>query len=135
MIPVYQTIFGAPDGNCFQACIASVLELPLDDVPHFCKGDNPHWMRDTLDFLRPVGLSLLTVHLPEGLDAEDLPDAWCVLSGPGPRGHRHSVVGRGGMMVHDPHPDGTGLLAVEEYDLFVAIDPATVARMPLLESR
>ena len=36
MKPVDQTILTAPGGNCFAACVASILELPLADVPNFC---------------------------------------------------------------------------------------------------
>ena len=32
MKPVDQTSFGFPGGNCFSACVASILELPIDDV-------------------------------------------------------------------------------------------------------
>lgn len=35
MIKVYQTIFDRRKGNCMQAAVASILELPLEDVPHF----------------------------------------------------------------------------------------------------
>jgi len=35
MIKVYQTIVDKGYGNCMQAVVASLLELPLDDVPHF----------------------------------------------------------------------------------------------------
>lgn len=34
MKPVDQTIFGKPGGNCLAACIATILELPLDDGLH-----------------------------------------------------------------------------------------------------
>ena len=45
MIPVDQTILYDPDpaslmGNCFQACVASIFELPLDMVPHFCQEED-----------------------------------------------------------------------------------------------
>ena len=33
----YQTIFGV-GGNCFQACLAAIMECPLDKVPHFMEG-------------------------------------------------------------------------------------------------
>lgn len=35
MIKVYQTIVDKGFGNCMQAAIASLLELPLNDVPNF----------------------------------------------------------------------------------------------------
>ena len=34
MIPVFQTRYSAQTfGNCFEACVASILELPLTAVP------------------------------------------------------------------------------------------------------
>lgn len=33
MKPVDQTTFGAPHGNCLMACVASILEVPLDSLP------------------------------------------------------------------------------------------------------
>lgn len=38
MKPVDQTIIDPLHGNCFQACIASLFEMRLDFVPHFCDG-------------------------------------------------------------------------------------------------
>lgn len=35
MIKVYQTIIDQGHGNCMQAVIASLFELPLEAVPHF----------------------------------------------------------------------------------------------------
>jgi hypothetical protein len=35
MIKVYQTIVDKGHGNCMQAAIASLFELPLNDVPNF----------------------------------------------------------------------------------------------------
>ena len=35
-----QTNFSATEGNCFQACVASLFELNLDEVPHFLSGEN-----------------------------------------------------------------------------------------------
>ena len=35
MIPVFQTISDSENGNCLQAVIASLFDMPLDEVPHF----------------------------------------------------------------------------------------------------
>ena len=35
MKKVYQTIIDKGNGNCWQAAIASLLELELEEVPHF----------------------------------------------------------------------------------------------------
>ena len=39
MKKVYQTVVDKDKGNCMQATIASILELPLDDVPNFIEFD------------------------------------------------------------------------------------------------
>lgn len=52
MQPVKQTINGI-GGNCFPACIASILELSLDDVPHFFRGSaGGNWTQEQWDHLR-----------------------------------------------------------------------------------
>lgn len=35
MIPVFQTDLSNETGDCLQACVASILNLPLDEVPAF----------------------------------------------------------------------------------------------------
>lgn len=36
MKPAMQTKFGEYEGDCFAACIASLFELPIEDVPDLC---------------------------------------------------------------------------------------------------
>ena len=125
MIPVQQTIFGrGPDfgesvGNCFAACIASILEIPLDDVPNFC--NSQEWVADLRAWLRPWGLYYLDVRIPKK-DA-DLLDGYHVISGTSPRGCQHSVVGYHGKMVHDPHPSGDGVSGELLFGLLVLSRP------------
>ncbi len=44
MIPLMQRNHHDPAngiyGDCHRAAIASLLELPMDDVPHFCDADS-----------------------------------------------------------------------------------------------
>lgn len=123
MTPVTQTRFYDPTqpahlqrGNCLQAVIASLLDLPLEQVPHFVQdhvdndGDtNPAWdwwIRMTGWFCdRGWGLH-------HGLPLTDFPGEHLAVSGPSPRGGgiHHIVIYRDGAMVHDPHPDRTGLV-------------------------
>jgi hypothetical protein len=118
-----QTILDGERGDCYRACLASILELALEDVPHVCL--HADWRERTVAFLRPFGLGLLTVNVfPEDYPRELFPDAWHVMAGPGQRGVRHAVVGRRAIMLHDPHPSGAGLLSIEEYDFFLALDPS-----------
>ena len=61
MKPVYQTVFGKHNGNCMSACIASILELELDDVPNFCAMhtvEAPMW-KHCAEWLAERGLALI----------------------------------------------------------------------------
>jgi len=110
MIPVNQTVLTEGDGNCVAACVASILELGIDEVPNFimdeaqpyswdvwltkwcaAHGVNARWTRQ-----RPYGLSI------------GLGTSW--------RGTDHAVVMKDGRTVHDPNPlVYPGLRSVDEY--------------------
>ena len=53
MIKVYQTIVDKGHGNCMQAAIASLFELPLEKVPHFLESKN--WFELFYNFVREHG--------------------------------------------------------------------------------
>lgn len=53
MIKVYQTIVDKGHGNCMQAAIASLFELPLEKVPHFLECKN--WFETFYNFVREQG--------------------------------------------------------------------------------
>lgn len=117
MKPVYQTQFGANAGNCFQACIASILEMPLKNVPHFMLERD--WITAFDSFLARFGLVSVT------LDADQVsgwkPTGFHLIGGKSPRGKFwHNVVGHNGEIVHDPHPSNDGLRTIRDYTLFVA---------------
>lgn len=126
MKPVFQTKFGKPEGNCFAACVASILEASLDDVPHYMGKD---WLQQWNAFLAPRNLGLFCLELPEGT----APPGWSILSGLSPRAKAlgedwmHAVVAFNGIVEHDPHPDGGGVLTHVDWIVFQAIDPAKEA--------
>lgn len=122
MKPVYQTVFGKPNGNCFQACVASILEMDLDDVPHVCKGDNPEWMYDLNKWLLQFGLGALTVAFQ---DEAPIKHGYCCACGPcGPEGLKHSIVLKDFKLAHNPH-EGWGDLEgePEDYTFFIVLEP------------
>ncbi len=135
MKPVDQTRFGGPSapreewGDCVAACFASILEIALPEVPAGL-GTSEGWEVECNAFLRPFGLAVLS------FDWDDLwpwvwpADAWHLLGGPSPRGDwDHSTVGRGGVVVHDPHPSRAGLAGTRRFvTFFVGLDPAAVRR-------
>lgn len=147
MIPVTQTRRGGPDvppaerGDCFDACLASILEVSIDQVhvPHvddwwdeaqqavmahgyhlvyLAAGPAP--ARDIGGWLGPVYWIASVPSLNLGTDAEG-------------RAIPHSLVMRGVEIVHDPslgrrYPlgDAPEDLAIAEAILLVALEPKAV---------
>lgn len=150
MIPVEQTRFGRPipnepttepPGNCWAACIASILELPLDRVPdelsHWKLGMTPReswrpYEQEMHRWLRQRhGLLLFTLRHGAGAycGPKDCFEYYCIASGASPRSPHtlHAIVAKvaysaGVTIAHDPHPDKTGLSGEQEkweYEVFV----------------
>jgi hypothetical protein len=117
--PVYQTVFGER-GNCLQASVASLLELPLEAVPHWVEeAARPgQWYTDFNNWfvreyrLVPHIVGAKTHYPPEGV--------YCLAWGKSARGLDHSVVYKNAEIVHDPHPEGGGLVDIEQFVVFVA---------------
>jgi hypothetical protein len=149
VIPVVQSIVGdgqdgRPMGDCLRACVASIFELRLVDVPHFAA--EPNWFLALQRWLAPLGL--VSEHasysepssepVPAGVawpsgwwiatvDSENLP------------GHTHAVVMRGyyttagSDAMHEvawdpsPRPRRTPYV-FRGARWFAALDPAVIAR-------
>jgi len=133
MTPREQVFPHDPDngvyGDCFRAVIASLLNCETDQVPHFMF-DNPdvdtynmrlHQFLDTLDLFYLEILSNAWEFEEWKKNSHIEGDIYHVISGESPRfpGVGHSVVGCNGKVVHDPHPDKTGLLSIESYGMLV----------------
>lgn len=116
MTPVYQDKFGDV-GNCFQACLASILEMPLEQVPDFCNMGAGWWFHYQT-WLRQRGLTCLLLTGPLFLPG----DFYYIASGQSPRGFPHSTVWRHRELVHDPHPDGGGIAEVMEVKILLPLD-------------
>ena len=114
MKPVDQTILGEPHGNCLQACVASILELALDDVPNFMEYED--WDGEFVKFMAGFGLEPVEFNVAAGWT----PGGYHCALGETSRGILHSVVAHGGEVVHDPHPSKNGLHTVTAWMVFVA---------------
>jgi hypothetical protein len=153
MKPVYQTRFGSnPDapGNCFAACIASIFECSIVDLPseveivEKIKKDNENWNRWTDRYKNGRSWELWWLALQSWLEQRNLfaidihkpppeleSDTYLVLTAKSPRGaFYHSVVSVGfsNEIIHDPHPDNTGLIFEDDafpslYTIFAVLDP------------
>jgi hypothetical protein len=148
VIPVVQSIVGdgldgRPMGDCERACIASIFELPLGEVPHFAAERN--WFLALLRWLRPFGLVAdLQVYAPSprpiGRGAL-WPSGWwnATVNSQVFPGLTHAVVMRG---THTP--DGSDAMHEVAWDpsphprtvpylfsgslAFAALNPAVIAR-------
>lgn len=122
MIEVEQTILAPPDGDCFAACVASIFEMPLADVPSYTGDD---WFYRWVDWFWPKNLTPLNVSAdPSG---EWTPAGYSILAADSPRypGKLHAVVAYNGRIVWDPHPGrSAGVGAWKEWTVFTVIDPS-----------
>ncbi len=154
MKKIFQTTFHVPDsepgegkGNCLVACVASILEFPIEAVPDWPRlayrySNSEHHIQT---WLSCYGLSMETIFsrsnqdtpIPIGLQSP-AEDGWFwrdgkrwyrdaeprhyIVSGASPRGHcMHACVWAGGRIVHDPHPDGTGLKSTTQWREIIPI--------------
>lgn len=120
MIPTKQTKVHkvAPDGtvlergNCYAACWASILEIPLEEVPAFEDlPDDGSWFNETVKWLDSKNLDLYYSYLDE------VPHkTYAIACGVSPRGSwGHCVIYLDGKLVFDPHPSGAGLVQADYY--------------------
>lgn len=122
MIPITQTQLHDPPhtiGNCFRASVASILEIGIDDMPHFEQtmfdGTDDSWYAEFVDWLYDQGYGLVEWYVthPDHCDiyVGPPPGTYVLATGPSPRHETeaHCVVYRNGELAHDPHPEGGGL--------------------------
>lgn len=134
MIPVDQTVLGASDsnnlGNCLYAAAASILEVPLDRFPPFTR-DGKQWWDQFLDAIRPFGYT--AIQYSNGQDGYPAiePKGYHIASGISPRGFYHATVALDGKMVHDPHPDRTGIDRIRRFYLMLPLAPDTPTTLEL----
>lgn len=129
MIPVAQTIFSPPSGNCLAACVASLFRRPIWLVPNFAVADAwrrnddgewekghedplPRWWTKLGGFAADNGYRVLQLkHLDGGCTWGGLfmHGDHAIVTCKSPRGDwDHCVIADilSGEVVWDPHPDG-----------------------------
>ena len=128
MKPVEQTKTGGPDlphekqGNCFQASVASLFEIPLEEAPE--TRDEPMW------YLPVERWALARGYFVMWNERAAIPGALGLKAMKSFKGaYLHSVVSRGPEIVWDPSPDRDEGQREEpdggpEYTYFFKLDPA-----------
>lgn len=125
-----QTVTGL-NGNCWQTCVACLLEVDPERLPSQEEHDRREMLPDgkyrncTPGYNNPLqaylkkhhGLTYMRLLVPEEAHAQlrFARPGWHLISGVTERsaslgGLRHMVVGRYGKMVWDPHPSRAGLV-------------------------
>lgn len=143
MKPVDQEIISKGDGDCFSACLASLLEIPLAQVPKF-RRDYPEpqdMMPPAREWLaKSYGFSLISLQMEDrdsdfmGSDIRiigAMEETPCIAGGKSPNFENcnHAVVGTvDGLgnftMTHDPSPAKKGIIGFPKHIyLFVPLHP------------
>ncbi|MBC5772785.1 hypothetical protein H8S95_01810 [Pontibacter sp. KCTC 32443] len=121
MIKVYQTKFN-DEGNCFAACVASVLKCNIEDLPHLGVDEDWEEYEQRLnDYLRENYSTVLThVSYDDWRDFINLylRDSYCIVSGQSNRGYEHAVIYKNELLVHDPHPSNSGIEEIKSAYVF-----------------
>jgi hypothetical protein len=117
-----QTIFGEAVGNCLAACVATLLELPLTDVPNFCAEHGDGWFPHFCRWLQERDHAALYQRFNTAADVqahldharEFAPNVPWIAGGLSRRGP-HACIYLGDRLLHDPFPHGrTGLHRIED---------------------
>lgn len=105
-------------GNCFPACIASILEMECEDVIQIQElYDNDMWCETLQHWLNKRGYRW------RALTGDDnILDKHILVTGKSPRHPdcTHVVIYLNGKMVHDPHPDNAGILDEQYFEIIEA---------------
>lgn len=141
MIPVDMRIKHDPPnnmGDCFKCCVASILELPYEDVPHFVQlkdgGFNEKWFYSLSDWCKQFEIEPVLIN---ALETNDTPPpsayfgyGYCIATGQSKSYDKtlHSVVYLNTELVHDPSHTKKGIGDIVDFIVFVPLDPAEYIR-------
>lgn len=123
-------------GNCFAAVIASIMEIEVEEViqiqEHYENPDWPillwNWLENNkYDYYADNRFGLFHKPNPTNIDIKimsELQDEFYLVSGRSPRDPKinHIVIYQNGNMVHDPHPDNSGILDNFEFSTIKKIN-------------
>lgn len=107
---VYQSILDKGDGDCHRAAVASILDLTIEQVPHFNRFGND-WFGVFYNFMRTCGWEFsgtCGINADRGLKVEDSIEGYFLASVPSLtfKDVFHSIIiDLKGICIHDPNPN------------------------------
>ncbi len=139
MFKVYQTRFGGKDspvygqGNCFQACVATVLQIPLEEAFNHASYTDDEWFAEFNKWLEQYDLGCIFIEMSEekpvgttiiqGIHIAELKSETLY------HGVSHAVVMRGHFeLFHDPNPNAKELGDLQGVYVFVPLEPYKLVR-------
>jgi hypothetical protein len=88
--------------NCFEACLISILELPLKDIPDFTIYSAGGWFYYCRKWCKGLGYNIKRYYkLPKKLK-EEIRNQYYIGAYPTRKTVSHAVVLKNGRRVHDP---------------------------------
>lgn len=112
---------GVSQGNCMQACVASLFDLPLESVPNFAS--ELSWSKSIEGFVKSRGYGIYHRYKPS--DAElHIPNGHQLICGMSSRGCQHMVIYKDGRRFFDPHPSDEFTQTIDELWVLHPLDPA-----------
>lgn len=152
MIPIKQKT----RDDCFRACVASLLELALDDIPDFTEEEKKGWYDEEgnmthgepqqfLDYVNRLNSDFLSMFNLNILPARfntvyEFPRGYSIKSGTvtseGPaKGFDHAMVAFNGDVIHDPSPTPNREYRYDNtYYVFIILDPCVIKEVENDES-
>jgi hypothetical protein len=118
MKKIDQTLFGEGVGNCLPACLATVMNVNVKNIPNFCVDYGDHWFFFLQRWLRGYDKAAMYFNVPPGgfemFADPSYSDIYWIGCGPTDRGN-HCCVYKGSNLYHDPNPNFNrgGLLKLE----------------------
>lgn len=103
-------------GDCWAACISTITEIPIEEIPDVNDPKYSEWPTywyAMWNFLKDKGFLLYCENVNQFKGNGDC----CIACGKSPRGNfNHAVIWNNGM-IHDPHPDKTGILNIDHFEI------------------
>lgn len=137
---VYQTKFGGNDapleeqGNCFQACVASILELPIEEAFDCRSYADNGWFDEFNKWLSKYDLGCIAFDhsIEKPLACSEI-KGYAIMECKSEtlyHGERHVVIIKDGSLVHDPNRHAQRQGECQGFYLLVSLDVARQIRLP-----
>jgi len=122
MKKVYQTKYGKNEGNCFQACVASLFEMSLEEVPNFCWYEPiEKWYENFILWLHKKGFSAIPLQ-ETNINRPNYKNCFLIVSGKNQDGIMHSVIYKNGEPLFNPNKNCKGINP-EMVDIIFPLNP------------